>query len=522
MTYWEERATQNALKEFKYADRQAELVTRWFNRAKKELQKAINDFYRKFGDGENITYQQAKQVLNNPRLLNTALEDYYVLLEQLPGDDELLRQLKEITAKRAITRLEYLRMQLDLIVADTYIKYDEIALDTLTKAYSSAYYKAHFDYQQFNGYGNSFNLLSVNQILAAVSTNWSGKNYSERLYNQRGSLARRLNRIITTGMITGRSNKQMTQQLLKEMDISIYNARRLIRTEVPAVTEAARTLTYKQNGTRRYRYIATLDLLTSEICRELDGQVFAVKDKQSGVNAPPMHPHCRSTTCPEVEDGPDDTRAARDEDGNTYRVPADMTFTEWYDKYVKNNPEALLQEKCLKNVSADNRQFKKYKSILGKEMPKTLEDFQQMKYTEDTEYSRLKWDYSFVNRYGAMTSTDLVPYNDTPQDIGKKLLGYSLNPLHPIGQHKAKVFKSALGFDLSSAAILEQEIKRGLLRFRPIKVENTQYGTKYTVKMLITGVNGNKQPVITAWQIDNNANNIRMVTAYVEKDNTRP
>ncbi|WP_039838339.1 minor capsid protein, partial [Staphylococcus delphini] len=39
---------------------------------------------------------------------------------------------------------------------------------------------------------------------------------------------------------------------------------------------------------------------TSKICRHYDHQVFKVKDMMPGVTAPPMHPHCRSTTVPHV------------------------------------------------------------------------------------------------------------------------------------------------------------------------------------------------------------------------------
>lgn len=519
--YWKLRGEQNAIKENDYAMKQAALITRWFERAKKEMQKIINEFYIKYGDGENISAKQAKVILNDPNILRTTLDEYYQLIENSADYEGAKKALDKLSSKKSINRLELLRLQLDMILDEAYIKYEDITLTSLSQAFDEAYYKMMYDQQQFQGYGNNFNRLSVNQILAAVSTNWSGKNYSERIHDNRISLARRMNRIITTGVITGRSNKQMRQQLEKETDLSSYHARRLVRTEASYVTGQAKMLAYKENDTKKYRFLAVLDLKTSEICRSLDSKVFLVKDAHPGVNCNPMHPHCRSATVPAMEHDPDDTRKARDENGNTYTVPADMTYKEWYDKYVRNNPEALLQEKCLKNIYADNVQYNKYKTMLGKDMPKTLEDFQRLKYnTDNKEYERLKWDYGFCNRYKARSAAELVPYNSNPKNITEKLLGYSLNIEHPSGKNKARVFKSALGYDVSNAEILEQELKNGLKTFRASAVQKTEYGTKYTVQMLVNGTNGNKQPVTTAWMIDEGENKIRMVTAYV-KDNTR-
>lgn len=66
---------------------------------------------------------------------------------------------------------------------------------------------------------------------------------------------------------------------------------------------AADVAAYKAAGVRQYEFIATLDNRTSAVCAGLDGKVFDIGDAQTGVNYPPMHPNCRSTT---VEYDPDE------------------------------------------------------------------------------------------------------------------------------------------------------------------------------------------------------------------------
>ena len=43
-----------------------------------------------------------------------------------------------------------------------------------------------------------------------------------------------------------------------------------------------------------YKYVAKIDSKTSKLCHSLNGKIFKVKDMIPGVNAPPMHPWCRS------------------------------------------------------------------------------------------------------------------------------------------------------------------------------------------------------------------------------------
>lgn len=58
---------------------------------------------------------------------------------------------------------------------------------------------------------------------------------------------------------------------------------------------------------------------------------------QTGITAPPFHPRCRGTTVPHIDDDYGE-RAARNHAGETYYVPADMKYEEWYETYVRNTP----------------------------------------------------------------------------------------------------------------------------------------------------------------------------------------
>ena len=83
---------------------------------------------------------------------------------------------------------------------------------------------------------------------------------------------------------------------------------------------------------------------TSDICRSLDGTVHKVSQAKVGVNFPPMHPNCRSTTVPKFNDQDVEERVARDEDGRTIKIPRKMTQEEYINTYVpEEDRERLLK-----------------------------------------------------------------------------------------------------------------------------------------------------------------------------------
>ena len=108
-------------------------------------------------------------------------------------------------------------------------------------------------------------------------------------------------------------------------------------TEMAAVSSTAQKDCFDELDVEEFEIVATLDDRTSEICREMDGKHFPMSQYEIGVTAPPFHVRCRTVTVPYFEDdfGAVGQRAARGEDGKTYYVPADMTYREWEQKFVK-------------------------------------------------------------------------------------------------------------------------------------------------------------------------------------------
>lgn len=165
---------------------------------------------------------------------------------------------------------------------------------------------------------------------------------------------------------------------------------RLVQTESAFVASSSRKDSYAKLGIKEYNILSVLDLKTSELCREMDKKVFPLSAYEIGKTAPPFHPRCRTTTTPHIDDSQKKERAAKGKNGEIYYVPADMTYEQWYQTYVENNPEWLLQEKKLKNRNADKKQYEEYKTLLGKKEIASFDDFQNMKYSDGEKWNNLK------------------------------------------------------------------------------------------------------------------------------------
>lgn len=154
---------------------------------------------------------------------------------------------------------------------------------------------------------------------------------------------------------------------------------------------------------------------------------FSLSVAVPGVNFPPMHAYCRSTTVPvDVDDLEDSVRIARDENGKNIYVDANLSYQEWYKKYVETNPRYLLKEKKWKNRNSDKTQFEKYKS-LGYDGVKSFEKFQDIKYNNTKEWDMVKGYVGIVQR-GEISP--LVGYNNFKEyhkNLENKLIGLKFN-----------------------------------------------------------------------------------------------
>ena len=101
-------------------------------------------------------------------------------------------------------------------------------------------------------------------------------------------------------------------------------------------------------------------------------------------------------------------------------------------------------------------------------------------------------------------------------DPNKEAIRRALNPEHPVGGNKAKVFESALGYNKSNAEEFMQQIYEKLPGGRATLGKLDEFGQRYTVDISITGPNGNTVEVRTGWIIKKASDTPALTTIFVK------
>jgi len=96
----------------------------------------------------------------------------------------------------------------------------------------------------------------------------------------------------------------------------------------------------------------------------------------------------------------------------------------------------------------------------------------------------------------------------------RKLVEYCLNPGHPRGRHKARVFLSTLGFAESSAPIIRTALFDAILANDAVVSEIDEYGQRFTVDFPMAGPSGNAM-VRSIWIIRTGEDFPRLVSCYI-------
>ena len=291
-----------------------------------------------------MSYEEATKVLNSKerREFQTNLKQFIYLAER-NEDNRFKQYLNNISNRVRITRYQALmteiQSQIEELFGSENAGYQPQTYDLLSNTYTDSYYNTLYDLQTGTGIGRGFAILNRNAIDSVLEYPWSGQNFSDRIWGQKDKLILNTQNTITQGMVQGLSIDKMSQKLSKNMDVAYGNAERLVRTESNYILNQGTLKGYKEDGIERFEYVATLDSRTSEICQDNDGKVYGIENARVGVNVPPLHVRCRSTTVPYFEDQTSGQRAARNENGKTYNVSADMTYKEWYNKYADSEQE---------------------------------------------------------------------------------------------------------------------------------------------------------------------------------------
>lgn len=395
MGYWENRQAQIMYEQMEDAEKVARELSDIYAKATRELNFQIEEIFDRFADKHNLTEEEARKLLGSMKD-PTDIASLRSALANDPKNAELLAEFESPAYRARIERLESLQNEIDNMMQNVYGREKAVTSAHYANTFQGAYYRNIYEMQRAAGFQFSFSTVDPEMLNRMLAMEWAGSNYSSRIWNNVDALSKELKEQLILGYLTGKEEADMANEIAKRFGVANYKARRLVRTESNFQSSQAQLASYEEADIEKYMIVATLDLRTSEICREMDGKIFPRADAKVGVNINPFHPFCRTTNVAvfDDEDLSSLKRRARDPvTGESKLIPADTNYNKWYQQNVTNNPKAQAAEKMIKNWSSDTKQYERYKGLIGKKAGKSFADFQEMKYNKPEKWKAVNTEY---------------------------------------------------------------------------------------------------------------------------------
>lgn len=374
--YWQDRFIEEEERLNKIAGDEFRRQQLEYERAIARINKDIEVWYNRIAKNNDVSLAEAKKMLNDKELkeFKWTLDEYIKHGEENGIKKDWSRQLENASARVHIERLEAMKLQVRGEIEKLYNGRESGFESYLKNLYKDQYNHTAFQIAKGTGVGTNIYSLNDKLVNTVIKKPWApdGKNFSDRIWEDKDKLINTLHTEMTQAFIRGDSLEKLADKIAEKMKVSKANASRLVYTESAAYSSRARLKSYQDLGVEKYEIVATLDNRTSDICQDMDGKVFDLKDYEVGVTANPFHVRCRTTTAPYFDDMEGERAARNEKTGETEYVPANMKYSEWKEKYIDNNSEKVLQndikmstmepeiiDKILETVKSENSDARK-------------------------------------------------------------------------------------------------------------------------------------------------------------------
>lgn len=270
--------------------------------AQEAIQKEINANWQNFANSQGISISEAMKradKMDVKAFANKAKK--YVEEKDFSHQANQVLKLYNLTMR--VNRLELLKANIGLELIAVFDDLDKYFSKNLTGAALTEFER------QAGILGLSVPKKGYNSLVESV-LNGSYKaegfaSFSDKLWQYQFELKADIEKLLIRSVTGGINPKALGPQLKRLMTEqgklnATYNAQRLLVSETTRVQTAIQEESYKKADIESYEYIA--EPSACPICGALNGKIFKLKDMSPGINAPNMHPFCRCSTAPHVDD----------------------------------------------------------------------------------------------------------------------------------------------------------------------------------------------------------------------------
>ena len=253
--------------------------------------------------GQNFTRADANRLLNREQLQSFKIANREILQsKKYTLSDKIKRQLQSMQNQTRISKYSAL--------TSIITKHTDSILNTEENKL-----KVHLKGVYRKAYSHNSKCLSLlldvrekkysdKRIESLLRTAWAddGLIIDQRINNRKirlnNSISKELDRYLNNAITESDFKKNVDKKITSAKNA----AENLVETEKSYLFEEAEADCSKDYEADSYIIIATLDRHTTHICRSMDGKIYKYSERKTGVNAPPFHNRCRTTTAMKFTD----------------------------------------------------------------------------------------------------------------------------------------------------------------------------------------------------------------------------
>lgn len=477
------------------------------------LEKQIERWLNRFSTKEGIDPKEAKRLLSKKEQAAWRLDLIAHKEKAVKGGYDDLIPANYYRYK--ITQLEQLKKQVSFELAHAASREIQIIEPHLMNQFNNSYLKNIYELTDQGAFSIPFTRYNSDMLRQAVYKPWIKSDFSRRVWGHHlDAIPDKLSKTLSQATVNGWGIDRTTKEMMEGIDRNLKNRMTtLVQNESAHLAESASQKAYEQTSVKEYRWLATLEVHTCDQCGNLDNKIFEVGHRDSPLPIEDTHVNCRCTTAPEIPGWSGRSRWYRDPITGKGSRGQYESFEEW--KKDHSTPEVELQLKKEKNLTSDKKQYSRYKTLLGKgNLPKTLADFQELKYENPEMYSFVKLDYRRRN-YLVNNPSYALPTSGQLNIPEEKFTQYLFNEKSPAGSAKGKAFESRLGYNSSNYKELINAIKTNAAKYPVTKKSVDKYGQRYEQKTIVYGLKEKPANVIIGWIDD--GKEIRLTTAIIKE-----
>ena len=194
------------------AEEAADEISKVYLKASRYISLELDQIFERFRTKHRLSEKEALRLLNSLKD-KTSLQELLEALRAGKSDktkEKLLAELESAAYQARLERLQQLQNQMDLVMQNVYNQEKIKSTSHYVDLANEAYYSSIFDIQKRTGLAFSFNAIDPKLINRVVNSEWSGANYSTRIWKNTKALAQDLKEELLINLLTGRTDREVS------------------------------------------------------------------------------------------------------------------------------------------------------------------------------------------------------------------------------------------------------------------------------------------------------------------------